>query len=143
MLSVKMVALTDLLNVANLLASISTLIFVIIVYWSTKDSQKTRLGDFLLRLHDSLFYQENNAKIIKCIESNKPVLKKNGGIFSEFELDNFLGSIELLSVFVKENLIKENLVKHIFGYYIVKTGNSKEIKQYVKESRSKNGQIIY
>ncbi len=138
-----MVQFADVINITNLLMALGTLVLVFIAYWTIRDNQKTRLGDFLLRLHDAFFYKQNNPLIINCIEINKPILKKNGGTFKDIDLDNFLGFIELLSFYIKEEILREEIVKHVFGYYIIKANNNNEIKQYIEDNRIKNGQHIY
>lgn len=121
---------------ASLLTAIATLATIGVLIWQIRNSDKVAEGGFLLQLHKDFFFDSSNAIVIKAIEEGKPILKQNGGLIEEDVLNNYLGMIELLSIFTEKKNMDEETVDSMFGYYIVKTWNNSEIQQYVKKVRT-------
>lgn len=121
---------------AGLLTAIATLATIGVLIWQIRNSDKVAEGGFLLQLHKDFFFDPSNATVIKAIEDGKPILKQNGGQIEEDVLNNYLGMIELLSIFTEKKNMDEETVDSMFGYYIVKTWNNSEIQQYVKKVRT-------
>lgn len=132
-----------LVNTITLIGVIISLVSIILLYKQLREMQNASLGEFMLRLHDEFFWKHSNAEIVKCIESNKKIFKANGGRFSELDVDNYLGAIELLSMYLQQHILKENIIKHFFGYYIIKTYENLEIKAYIKKCKLIAGPHIY
>ena len=131
---------TDLITFLGVLIALVTLI---VIYKQLREMQKASLGDFLLRLQDEFFWRKSNANILICIEKNKKILEKNKGKISETDLDNYLGYIELISFYVKQKILNEKIVNHLFGYYIMRTYSNKEVSAHVESCRKLAGADLY
>ena len=135
--------LTLITGIATLISTSSTLITILFFYWQLRESERANLGEFILRLHDSFFLDKTNSRIISVIEADKKILKENGGQHTEEELDNFLGAIELLSVYAENKILKKKLLRRIFGHYIEKTNLNKEIQNYIEKINIKENDQFY
>ena len=122
-------------SVANLLTAIAALATIIILIWQTRSSEKASNADFLLRLHNDFFFNDRNASIIRDIDNDNRILQINGGRFTAADLDDYLGIIELISLFIDKGSLTKDTVDSMFGYYIVKTWNNQEIQNYINNLR--------
>ncbi|OLC34078.1 MAG: hypothetical protein AUH84_05775 [Thaumarchaeota archaeon 13_1_40CM_4_38_7] len=86
-------------------------------------------------MHNDFFFNSRNEKIVRLIDSSQPILKINGGQFVELDLDDFLGIIELLWIYINDGVLTKKTVKDMFGYFIVKTWQTGEIQSYVRQVR--------
>jgi hypothetical protein len=109
----------DVTAFSTLLAAIGTLVTALLIYWQIRKSAQSTLGDLILRFHNDFFFRRRNSEIIRAIEEHQPVLKGNGGKFDDEDLDDFLGIIELLDLYIKKGLLEKKMVDDMFGYYIV------------------------
>lgn len=50
-------------------------------------------------------------------------------------MDDYLGFIELMDLFLNKGLITKEMVEYMFGYYIVESWENKEIQDYVRNVR--------
>jgi hypothetical protein len=125
----------DLVTWATFITAIATLATVIIIVWQTVLSKRASQSEFTLRLHNDFYFHEKNSKIIRAIEYGNPLLAKNGGDFIESDLDDYLGVIQLLKIYIDKGSLSEQTVDDMFGYYIVKTWETPEIQDYVKTIR--------
>ena len=121
----------DVTGFSTLLAAIGTLITALLIYWQIRTSAQSTLGDLILRFHSDFFFRRRNSKIIRAIEDHRPVLKENGGKFDDEDLDDFLGIIELLDLYIKKGLLEKQMVDDMFGYYIVIAYENKEVRDYI------------
>lgn len=92
-------------------------------------------ADFLLKFNREFFGTETNQRLIVAIEEKKSILKENGGDFTEYELDDYLGYYELMSRFEKKRLLDFDLIDEMFGHYISLAWRNEEINNYVKALR--------
>lgn len=133
----------DLTSLATLVVAIGTLVMAYFIYRQTKIASRTTMGDFTLRLHNEFFMRSKNAEIIRTIEEGSALRRVNGGRFDDEDLDDFLGIIELLNIYIEMKLLEEKIVDEMFGYYIVKTYYNKEIQEYIREVRRNLGNEYY
>ena len=115
--------------------AVATLATVLVLVWQTNNAKKTTRAEFTLRLHNDFFFNSRNEKIVRLIDSSQPILKINGGQFVELDLDDFLGIIELLWIYINDGVLTKKTVKDMFGYFIVKTWQTGEIQSYVRQVR--------
>lgn len=95
-------------------------------------------------LIDNYFYKNPTIREISIsIEGKHPLLKNNGGIYNEYDLDDYLGYFELLNTYVESDVIQFNWIYNQFGYYIINAYNNKEIKDYLKKLKLNNPTSTY
>lgn len=128
---------------STLISSLATFATVIILIWQTRISRKTAHAEFTLRLHDMFFINNNNSKIIRCIEEKNSVLDRNRGKFSKSDLDDYLGIIELLAIYVNNGVLDKKTVEEMFGYYICLTWKNVEIQEYIADVRKNSKTDLY
>ncbi len=95
-------------------------------------------ADFLLKFNRDFFDNEKNNKIIPVIEENKKLLTYVGGMFTEYDLDDYLGYYELMSWYEKKGIIDFELIDETFGHYISLAWQNNEIKEYIEKLRKES-----
>jgi hypothetical protein len=73
--------------------------------------------------------------IRKAIESKKPILEAHKGKFSEQELEDFIGYLDMIEGFVERKIVDCDLVEDNFGAYAEEAYSNKEIRQYITDLR--------
>jgi hypothetical protein len=109
-------------------------IFTVIQVKDIINNQDNRQSDLMFRYDDKL-NSDINTKLFLTIEKEKPILIKNGGKFNEEDLDYFLGIFNQIYESQQKGLINNDLIYSNFSYFLEKTYNNKEIKNYLKEIR--------
>ena len=130
-------------TIATLITAIATLSTIAILFWQTRNSEKSSRAEFTLRLHDSFYYNSKNAKIIRAIDKGKPILLSGGGKFENVDLDDYLGIIELIQIYLDDGVVSYNTIKEMFGFFIVKTWNNFEVCEYIEGVRTKQNDRSY
>jgi len=133
----------DVVSIAILITALGVIITALISIRQSVSSARSYEADVILRIHDNFFLREINVRIRRVIERNKPILKENNG-FAEYEdLDDYLGFIELLAIFIKKKLVTKETVDDMFGHYIVDAWENKEVHNYVEETRKEENDSDY
>lgn len=83
---------------------------------------------------------KTNTDIIATIDQGKLVRQKNGGLFTDYELDNYLGIYEVMNGAYLSKQITHDDFCSIFSFYIDQAYADKEIKDYIAEIRNEYGQ---
>ncbi len=65
------------------------------------------------------------------------------GEFTEYQLDDYLGYFELMSMFKEKKVVDEYDLYTMFGHYILKAWKHDEIKAYVENLRNDNKDNSY
>lgn len=128
---------------STLISSLATLITVLILVWQTIITRRSAHAEFTLRLHDMFFINNINSKIIRCLENSDSILKWNDGEFSKSDLDDFLGVIELIAIYINNGVLDKKTVEEMFGFYICLAWRNNEIKDYIKDVRKTSNSDIY
>jgi hypothetical protein len=121
--------------ITNIFLFLATVALAFIAYIQLKALREQANADFLLKFNRDFFNNEVTRKIIPLIEENRPTLKRNSGIFSEYDLDDYLGYYELMSWYEEKGIIDFDLIDETFGHYISLAWQNKEIKEYIDELR--------
>jgi hypothetical protein len=121
--------------ITNIFLFLATVALAFIAYIQLKALREQANADFLLKFNRDFFNNEVTRKIIPLIEENRPILKRNSGIFSEYDLDDYLGYYELMSWYEEKGIIDFDLIDETFGHYISLAWQNKEIKEYIDELR--------
>jgi len=58
-------------------------------------------------------------------------LTRNNGTFNKSDLDDYLGILELLAIYIDNGVLHKNTVKEMFGFYIRTTWTNSEIQDYI------------
>ena len=121
---------------ASLITGIATLIVAIVLFKELKSTKKSQEADILERLYKDFFFNESNREIIKRVEHNESIIDDTKVSFTS--LDDFLGIIGMLSRFIDNKLLSKDLVGEMFGYYIVKCCDNKEILEHIETEQKRN-----
>jgi hypothetical protein len=122
-------------EIINLGLVMATVALAIIAYNQLNALREQANADFLLKFNRDFFNNEITKKIIPLFEENKPLLNENGGVLSEYDLDDFLGYYELMSWYEEIGIIDFGLLDETFGHYISMAWQNKEIKKYIEGLR--------
>ena len=121
---------------ASLITGIATLIVAIVLFKELKSTKKSQEADIIERLYKDFFFNESNREIIKRVEHNETIIDDAKVSFTS--LDDFLGIIGMLSRFIDNKLLSKDLVGEMFGYYIVKCCDNKEILEHIETEQKRN-----
>jgi hypothetical protein len=128
------------LDVVNTVAQVGLCVATIglfyVAYYQVNKIREQGNADFIARLNREFFYEnETNPSIIRAIEENRPIFKKNGGEFTEYELHAYLRYFEMIERFIASGIISLDLVDEMFGNYIARSWENDEIRKYVTDVR--------
>jgi hypothetical protein len=101
-------------------------------------------ADFIARLNREFFYENpTNRNIIKAIEERRPLFQNDGGEFSEYDINAYVRYFEMIERFIAGGIISLDLVDEMFGNYIARAWENKEIKEYVAHGRKEKDDQRY
>jgi hypothetical protein len=128
------------LEIINTIAQVGlflgTVGLVYIAYYQVNKIRAQSNADFIARLNREFFYENAaNRSIIKAIEEHRPIFKKAGGEFNEYEVHAFLRYFEMIERFVASDIITLDFVDEMFGGYIARAWENEEIRNYVTSIR--------
>jgi len=83
-----------------------------------------------------------NYSILLDIDHNKPILRENGGLYSDNDLDAFLGAFNDLNDTFNSGLISGELVYNNFSDALIDTYKNHEVQQYLAKIRIKNSEYF-
>jgi hypothetical protein len=72
----------------------------------------------LLKFNRDFFDNKINQKNIRVIEENENLLEKSGGRITEYQLDDYLGYYELMTLFERKGMMDFEIIDEMFGHYI-------------------------
>jgi hypothetical protein len=125
-------------TVAQVGLFLATLGLVYIAYYQVNKIRGQSNADFITRLNREFFYESaTNRNIIKAIEEQKPILQKNGGVFSEYDVRAYLRYFELIERFIANGIVSLDLVDEMFGSYIARAWENTEVRTYITDVREK------
>ena len=113
------------------------LFFIAIINYQNYRSQKLfQQATLLYKLQDDFFFKnEKLYKLLRTVEQDKPILIANGGEYTEFDMDDYLGFFELLEKYNEDNTLSFYLIDNQFSYCIIHAYNNAEIKDYIDRLR--------
>lgn len=120
---------------------ILTIALTVMTFVMIKNGQKETLSSNNISLN-AQFFTPTNIGIAGTIESGKPVLLKNKGIYSDAELDNYLGTFDLIQNSYDEKLLKETDFCDSFSSYITNASKNQEVQKYIADSQKINSQFF-
>jgi len=110
---------------------ITTVILALVGYIQLEALRVQSRADFLFRFENEFFHDEIVQEIMVVIDENESLLKKNGGKFTGYDLDNYIGYFESMGRYEKDGIIDFEFIDDIFGHYIFQAWQNKEISDYV------------
>jgi hypothetical protein len=130
-------------HISGVLVLIQTVALIASVYLlreqinDLQDTKSSRSADFIFRFNEQLD-KPPLSKLRIAIVSSKPVLKKNGGKFSEDDLEQYLDLWEGLNDLYMKGLIGKEMFYNSYSYDIDKAHGNAEVQSFVKESRKES-----
>lgn len=117
---------------------LATLGLLYVAYYQVNKIRSQSNADFIARLNREFFYENaTNRSIIRAIEERRPVLQKNGGEFTEYDLHAYLRYFEMIERFIAGGIVSLDLVDEMFGNYIARAWENSEINEYVTQNRER------
>lgn len=109
-----------------------------------KEARRASQGTILLEANRDFFFSDRMYRVRKAIESKKPILKSNGGQFTEQDLEDYIGYFEMLYGFTEQKILNLQLAEDNFGAYVEEAWVNKEVREYIGElRRTYNDEDIY
>ena len=111
---------------------LATLLLAYVGYYQINKVRAQSNADFIARLNREFFYEnEVNRSIVRTVKEGGPILKKNGGAFTEYDIEGCIRYFEMIERFIAEGVISFGLVDEMFGSHIVRCWENGEIKGYI------------
>jgi hypothetical protein len=122
-------------------APIIIIVLIVIAVFSYQNYKSQKLqqqATLLYKLQDDFFFKnERLIKMLQYVEEDKPILIENGGEFTTYDIDNYIGFFELLGKYNDDNVLPFDWIDNQFGYYISRAFNNAEIEDYIAKLRLK------
>lgn len=128
---------SSLLQILQAIAAIAIIAGVIFTAIQIRDLRNNQSAQLMLEF-DRELNSNINASIITAIENNLPILKENGGEFTETDIDHYLGIYELLNNISEVGIISDDMLYNAFSYWVVTTYQNKEIQDYLSKIREED-----
>jgi hypothetical protein len=123
---------------------LATLGLVYVAYWQVNKVREQSNADFIARLNREFFYESAmNPSIIRAIGERRPILKKNGGEFTEYDIHAYLRYFEMIERFIDCGVISLDLVDEMFGSNIARAWENDEIRKDVLQTRERRKDVRY
>ncbi len=126
-------------EIINFCIFLATAALALVAWVELKSLGKQSNANFLLTFNREFYGNGVNQSIIIAIEENRNILKENGGDHTMYQLDDYLGYYELMSMFWKKTLIDFDTIDEMFGHYMSKAWRNKEINKYIIDTRGQEG----
>jgi hypothetical protein len=132
----------DILAIINTVAQVglflATVGLVYVAYWQVNKVREQSNADFIARLNREFFYESAmNPSIIRAIGERRPILQKNGGEFTEYDIHAYLRYFEMIERFIDRGVISLDLVDEMFGSNIARAWENNEIREDVLQTRER------
>jgi hypothetical protein len=120
-----------------------------IFLWKTTQDELTETklnnqGSLILDLNRDFFFNDRMYLLRKAIDADEPILQENGGQFSESDIDDYVGIIEMMAMLNEKHILDSTLLEYNFGGYVLQAYQNEEIRMYVdKLRRDANDNQIY
>jgi len=98
---------------------------------------KAMKADNLIKLNQQIYPCIKMKEIMEAVYIGEPILIKDKGIFTEAELDNFLGYFEMLGIMETRGYLDAGLIYDMFGADIDIIARNSRIQQYLEDEQSK------
>lgn len=95
----------------------------------------------IIAINQQLFDQINTG-IFSSIDNKLPILIENGGKYSDYQLDNYLGIFEMIYPIFNDGYLTLDNYCSQFSYYTDKSSNNLEIQNYLKIIRQENSKFF-
>ena len=124
---------------------IAALVSSAISYFFNKSIDRAAANrDFIYNFSRTFFDNPKYRNISIAIEEsylyNKgKILKRNGGPFSDYDIDDYLSLLYDLYAYGEESLVDYDIIKDQFFYYVCITYQNKEIQEYRKKLKKDEG----
>lgn len=97
-------------------------------------------GKFILEFSRNIGSSEY-SKISQAIEENNekfPLLKSNGGKFSDSDLEDYIGNFETIGELEKRKLIDQKMAYNEFSYSVEKAWCNNDVRSHIDETRQQS-----
>ena len=105
-----------------------------LIITSISQLQKIARSQNNIALSQMFFGNPANLGIIEAIETKKPILKDNGGQFSNTQMDKYLGDLETVYDTFEEGLLSEEELCGSFSAYAQGAEDNSEVQKYLKDN---------
>ncbi|MCE9642972.1 MAG: hypothetical protein K8Q97_01460 [Candidatus Andersenbacteria bacterium] len=128
-----------------ILQTIAVIISFFIIHLQVEDfhNNQADIGFKYIQNIDQELRTGTNFQIAVAIERKNPLLKKNGGSFTEDDFDIFLAVYNRLSEIYDRDLISPDLLYGEFSYGIILAHENPEIQDYLRKIRIDDSDYFY
>lgn len=127
---------------SKIIVTVVLILLVVIAFFTYQNyrSQRTQQqAQLMYKMQDDFFFKDERLpKILRLIEDDKPILKANGGEYTDYDLDDYLGFMELLDDYVDDGVLPYDWVYDQFGYYITQAYKNSEVRDYLLRTRQQS-----
>jgi hypothetical protein len=102
---------------------------------AVQETRRASQGTLVAQLNKDIFFTERMYRMRKAIEAKKPILKSHKGEFTEQDIEDYIGTFDMVYGFVERNIIDCDLADDNFGAYVEEAYTNKEIRDYISDLR--------
>lgn len=121
---------------------ISATISASITYWFNNRIDKSIANrEYIYNFSRTFFDNQKYRQVSVALEENYlynrgPIMKSNGGILDDYQIDDYLTHLTELYLFGEQGFVSFELLNSQFGYYVCITHQNREIQEYMIRLKS-------
>ncbi len=113
----------------------------IVGYLELNNLTETTSGELSLQLFEDISSDrvfKNNPGIINALISEEPILQKNGGRYSEDDLNNYLALFNWIAAANESGVLSDDMVYNLHSDLLLNSYENPEVGGYIKQIRDIN-----
>ncbi len=126
-----------------LLVIISISVFGGLITYELHESNMQRKSEFSRIVNNDFFENATDTLVLRLIDDHKTILKRNGGMADEYDMDEYLGRFENIKNYLDAGSLNPRDVYNNYAHYVEAAYNDTEVINYIHEIRKTNKDLAY
>ena len=123
---------------------LSTSVFGSLLVWQLYQSNLQRQSEFSRQVYNDFFSNtQNDSSILRIVEEKVPILKKNGGRYNDYDMDDYLAKFETIKNYLDAGSLNLRDVYNNYAHFVEVAYLRPEINNFIHETRSHYGDSAY
>ena len=111
---------------------------LVAIFQQVSSTRKAQEVASLISLNQQIYPCPKIESIVEDMNNGKKLAIKNGGRFSDNEIENFLGYFELIGIIKAKGYLEADTIHDMFGYDIEDIFNNKELVEHINRDVVRN-----
>ncbi len=126
-----------------LLVIICISVFGGLITYELHESNMQRKSEFSRIVNNDFFQNATDTLVLRLIDDHKTILKRNGGLADEYDMDEYLGSFENIKNYLDAGTLNQRDVYNNYVHYIEAAYTDTEVINYIHAIRKINKDSAY